>query len=84
MADAWLTNGDCTKCRRKSYCSKQCKANREYEFKRQGLMFGHIECGGRADILERMKNYMHRNKDISNTLSGKMDKRIKEEMNNGR
>lgn len=23
-------SGDCSKCRKKSYCKKQCRANREY------------------------------------------------------
>lgn len=25
MADSWLIDGDCTNCRRKTYCSKPCK-----------------------------------------------------------
>ena len=31
MEDSWLTSGDCKKCRRKDYCSKQCKAHRSLE-----------------------------------------------------
>ena len=27
--EQWKADGDCSKCRRKSYCSKQCKANKK-------------------------------------------------------
>lgn len=26
--DRWLTDGDCTKCRRKKFCSKPCKRHK--------------------------------------------------------
>lgn len=26
--DRWLTDGDCSKCRRESYCTKACKAQK--------------------------------------------------------
>lgn len=26
--DQWRSEGDCNKCRRKKYCSKQCKARK--------------------------------------------------------
>lgn len=29
----WLSNGDCSKCRRKNYCSRQCSANRKFMMK---------------------------------------------------
>lgn len=25
--ERWLTDGDCTKCRRQNYCSKPCRRN---------------------------------------------------------
>ena len=28
MADSWLTDGNCKECRRRKYCSKECKAHR--------------------------------------------------------
>lgn len=31
MADSWMTDGNCDNCRRKNYCSTQCKANKSRE-----------------------------------------------------
>ena len=28
MADSWKTDGNCSECRRHSYCSKQCSAHK--------------------------------------------------------
>lgn len=28
--EQWLLNGDCTKCRRNKYCSKQCTKRKRY------------------------------------------------------
>ena len=30
----WLSNGDCSKCRRKNYCSRQCPENRKFMMKK--------------------------------------------------
>lgn len=29
----WLSNGDCSKCRRKNYCSRQCSASKKFMMK---------------------------------------------------
>lgn len=29
MADSWLTDGNCENCRRKNYCSTECKLARQ-------------------------------------------------------
>lgn len=34
MADSWMTDGNCDNCRRKSYCSTQCTANKKHEASR--------------------------------------------------
>ena len=26
---SWLTNGDCTTCRRRKYCNKECKLHKQ-------------------------------------------------------
>lgn len=31
LGESWLTDGNCKTCRRKKYCSKQCKANSNRE-----------------------------------------------------
>lgn len=28
--EAWKTNGDCSKCRKRDYCKTKCKANKRY------------------------------------------------------
>ena len=28
-SDRWLIDGDCSKCRRKNYCNKSCKKNKQ-------------------------------------------------------
>lgn len=29
--EQWKVGGDCRKCRRRNYCKKVCRANRDYE-----------------------------------------------------
>lgn len=31
LQDSWLSDGNCKKCRRKKYCTKQCKLNKVYQ-----------------------------------------------------
>lgn len=47
MADSWLTDGDCNVCRRKKYCSTECKRHR---IKRQKAMT--------SIVMNHMSNFM--------------------------
>lgn len=31
MSEEWKSDGDCSKCRRKSYCGTSCKANEQWK-----------------------------------------------------
>lgn len=48
--ERWLSDGNCEFCRRKPYCSKQCKANQGFEM-RQAVRLGAQMA---IDIMSRM------------------------------
>lgn len=42
--EQWKTDGDCSKCRRKSYCSHECKAHEKAVIREvYGLVADHME-----------------------------------------
>lgn len=51
MADSWLIDGNCNKCRRKKYCSSPCtKASR----RRKNQLYNDVmEATGIGDILDK-------------------------------
>lgn len=52
--EQWLLEGDCDKCRRESYCSKECTAfKRGFDGDFNGWMNGLMQKAHEANILKR-------------------------------
>lgn len=52
MADSWLTDGNCSECRRNKYCNKKCKKRVQVEKRREYSTA--METTGMERLLYRM------------------------------
>ena len=58
MADSWLTDGDCSSCRRNKYCSKECKRHKELcERKLRDLVLSRTKLGFALSLLRDFNRF---------------------------
>lgn len=58
MADSWLTDGDCSLCRRNKYCSKDCKRHKELcEKQLCNLVLSRTELGFALSLLRGFNRF---------------------------
>lgn len=57
LRDAWLIDGNCTKCRREKYCSKLCtKAKKRRESFIRNMVYERTGIGQMLNVIDKLSN----------------------------